>query len=440
VNVLQISTTDGIGGAGRAARRLHQALASAGVDSHIAAGRVDLGGRNVVGIPEAAGGLAGQVLGAERILPRLNRITGEVPFPFPSTRLLERTAIYRRADVIHLHNLHGGYFDYRVLPRWAALRPIVWSLHDMWPLSGHCAYSYGCARWRTGCGSCPLFSPDLKPLDEIAQPPWDNSAAEWRRRDNLYTRTPLTVVAPSRWLLSLASQSHLAAHPETSFHHVPHGLDSDLYAPTHRPEARRALGIDPERPALVFGSASFKSERKGFRYLLEALSEPELRELGLQLLTIGPADERVAGRIPELHAFGGVSDERSQALIFSAADLAVVPSLAENQPLVALEAMSCGTAVVAFAVGGLPELVRDLESGLCVPERDSRALARAISRLLGDRELLDRLSDGARRQVLAEHRLADFARAYRDVYAGALHRRRGDPRTNSSRATAPAAE
>jgi glycosyltransferase involved in cell wall biosynthesis len=107
-------------------------------------------------------------------------------------------------------------------------------------------------------------------------------------------------------------------------------------------------------------------------------------------------------------------------LIYSAADLAVLPSLADNQPLVALEAMSCGTPVVAFAVGGVPELVRDFESGVCVPERNARQLAAAIVRLLDDRELLRRLSDGARRQVLAHHQLAAYGRGHRDVYTAAL--------------------
>jgi glycosyltransferase involved in cell wall biosynthesis len=423
MNVLQISTTDGTGGASRAARRLHDALRRRGVRSRMAVGRVTVGGEDVVAISATMGRpRLGDLLRAEQLVPRLGSLVGELSLPYPSSRLLGRTEIFSEADVIHLHNLHGRYFDYRVLRRWSRSHPVVWTLHDMWAFTGHCAYSFDCERWREGCGPCPLFDPRNRGLDEIPQPPWDNTGAEWRRKHALYGATPLAVVAPSRWLLELAKQSVLARHPGTSFHHVPHGVDTDVYRPVPPDHARDVLRLRRDGSILLFSAASLGQERKGLRYLVEALRGPALRDRDLQVLMLGPTND-LDGALPQARWLGPISDEHLQAVAYSAADLVVVPSLADNQPLTALEAMACGTPVAATKVGGLPELVRDRETGVLFPPRDSGALEASVAQLLDDPQLRRRLSDGARQLVLAHHRLEEQADAYREIYRQRLRER-----------------
>jgi glycosyltransferase involved in cell wall biosynthesis len=415
VNVIHVNTTDGTGGAGRAARRLHDALEQHGITSHLVVGSKQSGDPDATEISAAVRPIAGRLPRLEKVLPRLNRFPGEMALPYPSSRQFDRTGLFKGADLVHLHNLHGKYFDYRVLPRWSTTRPIVWTLHDMWPLTGHCAFSLDCPRWQRGCGECPMFLPGMKRLDAIPQPLWDNSAPEWVRKRATYAKTPLAIVAPSRWLLDLASQSMLASHPETVFLQIPYGLDTDRYRPIAKPEARRLLGLEQDRPMLFFGAADVADERKGARHLLNALHGPELAPYEPQLLTIGKA-AGLEHEYSAVRSFGTVDDEALQALIYSAADVALAPSIADNQPLIALEAMACGTPVVAFAVGGLPEIVRDGVSGFCVPRSDSVALAAAVAPLLANPDLHDRLSEAARRLVLAEHALSRYASSYRDIY------------------------
>jgi glycosyltransferase involved in cell wall biosynthesis len=418
MRVLQLSTTDGAGGAGRAARRLHEALPSVGVSSRLVAAHVDFPAGEVESVAGAAvGSSAAWLLAPEKAPPKLMGLTGQVNVPLPSSHLLARSNSVEWADVVHLHNLHGNWFDLRALRTLARRRPLVWTLHDMWPMSGHCAYSFDCERWRTGCGPCPLFNADRRPLDDIPQPPWDNSGPGWRFKRRLYEELEqLTITAPSRWLIDLARESILAVAPGSSFRQIPHGIDTDTYKPTPRSKARRALGLAPNRAVVLFGAASLAQERKGLRHLAAALRLPPLAGRNLTLLAFGRV-KGLAAELPGLQSLGEIFDERRQSLAYNAADLAVVPSLADNQPLVALEALACGTPVVASAVGGLTELVSHAETGLNVPPGDETSLSKAIAELLDDHELHARLSAQARRQIVERHGLRTQAEAFRELYS-----------------------
>src|SRR5207248_4324578 len=126
---------------------------------------------------------------------------GREDFHFPGTRrLLTLTA--ERPDVVHAHNLHGGYFDLRALPSLSAQVPLILTLHDAWMLSGHCAHSFDCERWRTGCGHCP----DLTIFPAIER---DATAYNWRRKRSIYSKSKLYISAPSRWLMQRVEDSTL---------------------------------------------------------------------------------------------------------------------------------------------------------------------------------------------------------------------------------------
>lgn len=417
MRVVHISTTDGTGGASRAARRLHGGLRHVGVESSMAVGQVTSGGDAVESISTAKGSPLSRLLAVERVSPKLTRLTGEVAFPFPSSRLFHRSQAFGHADLIHLHNLHGAYFDLRILPAWSRRRPLVWTLHDMWPFTGHCAYAFDCDRWNApdGCGPCPLFQPSRRPLDDIPQPPWDNSGSGWRRKRSLYQRTSITVVSPSRWLLDLAQQSLFSHAPGVTFHHIPYGLDTSAFSPQPKAKAREALGLTDDEPVLLYSAASLSQERKGLRHLIDAVRSPALARHAPWLLTFGGGRGSALG-VSKLRSLGTLSDPRLQALAYSAADVTVVPSLADNQPLVALESMACGTPVVGYEVGGIPEIIRQDETGLCAAPGDASALAGSVARLLEDRRLHAKLSTGARHYVRTQHDLVGQARIYADLY------------------------
>nr|MDJ0869634.1 glycosyltransferase [Myxococcota bacterium] len=149
LRVLQLNTSDRGGGAEAVAWNLHRRLAERGVASRLAVGRRRSGAPDVTALPRSPLRDPGARLAAQ-----LDRLRGREDFRFPaSARLLRRPGL--AIDVVHAHNLHGGYFDLRLLPELSQRRPTLVTLHDGWLLSGHCAYSLGCERWRQGCGSCP---------------------------------------------------------------------------------------------------------------------------------------------------------------------------------------------------------------------------------------------------------------------------------------------
>lgn len=420
--VIHISATDGTGGAARAARRLHEGLERQGWESWILAGRLEIGGERVRTLNGATRRVKSRPAGlAEQLWLEGGGLLGERRVPVPSSRRLPRTELFDRADVVHVHNMHGFYLDYTVLPAWARSRPIVVTLHDMWAFTGHCAYSFGCERWRTGCGSCPMWTAAGRRLDEVPRTPWDCSAGEWRRKRDTWRRVVPTVVAPSRWLAQLADQSILTARRQARVKHLPYGIDSELWRPLPQDLARRALGIGDGPPVVLFAAASPDQERKGLAHLTRAWRVVREAWPGALLLMLGAASAPLP-ELPDVRRLGRVDSAALQRLAYSAADAFVLPSLADNQPLTMLESMACGTPVVAFAAGGIPETVRDGQTGLLARAGDPAELAAAVMRVLEDAELRERLGSAARRHIEREHglsdRAADHQRLYQEVLAG----------------------
>ena len=418
--VLHIGTYDVAGGAARAAWRLHRGLEGIGVESWIVAGVHESNEPRATSLVEQTQErMSGPRAAAERLAPKLGRFVGDVRLPLASARRFADTDLFRRADVINLHNLHGNFFDYRVLSRWAQEKAIVWTLHDMWAMTGHVPYSYDCERWRTGCGSCPLREGDARALVDIPQPWMDTTARAWRAKRDTYSRTPMTVVAPSRWLAGLARESILMSHPQSEVHNVGYGLDTGVYRPLDRAEARSILQIPPSAKVVLFSAASIAQPRKGLAPLVAALDSISGRHGELLGLSIGRARGAGDTSFP-MRSLGDTQDEHLQSVAYSAADVVAVPSLADNQPLVMLEAMACGVPVVGSDVGGIPEVVRDEETGVIVPPGDVEALAQALDRLLSDADLRAAMGARARETIEREHTLEGAARSYVELYEGAL--------------------
>lgn len=421
--VVHISTTDGTGGAARAARRVHDGLTLEGWESWIASGIAPIGGERVTTLAKATAPHTPKLLNSlEPFAPYVRGAFGERWMPVPSSRTFPKTDLFRRAAVVNTHNLHGGYFDYTALARWGAAVPIVATLHDMWSFTGHCAYSFGCDRWVDGCHHCPMWR-EKKPLDEIPRTPYDNSRGEWRRKRRTYERTPVTAVAPTRWLADMAERSIL--RPD-AVHHIPYPLDTAAYTAMDRGAARELLGLPDDRPVALFGAAQLHNERKGMRLLTEAVERARLQLPELELLAMGPTGG-MAGELGGAHAVGEVTGAALQRAVYSASDVLVLPSLADNQPLSMLESMSCSRPVVAFDTGGIPETVRHMETGWIAPAGDAEALATGLVTLLSDDDLRGRMGAASRELIERENDLRGQARRYGEVYEAAIerHARRG---------------
>ena len=424
MHILHLNTTAHAGGAARAMYRLHQGLQQQGHHSAIVA-RLNNGLADP-NVHELATLTRPQHRPGDRLLTPAGRIAelslGLPRWAYPYSHYLPHTDLFRQADVLNLHNLPGGYFNYRLLPQLTAAKPTVWTLHDMWPLTGHCAYAYDCERWRTGCHHCPLLRRANHDLVE-PRPTWrDLSRPGWQQKAHLYRQSRLTVVAPSRWLQTLAQQSILG--PAAPIHFIPHGIDLDLFRPGDQAAARHRLGLPAAASVLFFSAQLTGSRRKGLAELLAALAQ--LPPAGATapptwLLTIGEtgAVAHLGGQY-HLRELGYLSDETRIRDCYVAADLFVFPTRADNQPLVLLEALACGTPAVSFAVGGVPEMVREGETGLLAPAGDPAGLAHAIHTLLHNPTLRHRLAHTSRHIATTEYDLKLQVARYEALYKDLL--------------------
>lgn len=317
-----------------------------------------------------------------------------------------------RADLVHLHWIafladwpsFFGSLSSRV--------PIVWTLHDVNPFTGGCHFTGGCERFRKGCGNCPqLHLPDAK----------DASHRTFAVKRAAIRSHRIHVVSPSRWIDRLA-QSSPVWPDSTTFSVIHYGIPSDVFAPEDKPAAKQGFGIAPDRLVIGFGADNLACERKGFRLLREALRIYSQTPGSLPLTGLLMGGGKTSGnqqRIPGLEEtieLGFLGQERDQAGFYSACDLVIVPSLEDNQPQMALEAMSCGTPVVAFEVGGIPEFVRERETGKLVPPGDATELASAIRQLTVDPVLRTGLGRAARKLILDQFPMQGQIEAYQGLY------------------------
>ena len=442
---LLIGASDRVGGAARAMWRLHEGLKAAGCPSRM------LVGKKVSADPAVTAFRPAEGLPARlRRVARLERFYRDPMIPAPGPRfetfstdrseygadLLTR-AVDLAPDLLNLHWATGLFEDRTFLPAAAKAFPLVWTLHDMHPFTGGCHYDRGCGRFAgapiafggtpggapgapgapgasgapgaPGCGRCPQLAGDADR---------DLSRRVWERRAEAFAAIPtgrLTFVTPSRWLGGEVRRSGLCGRFPTET--IPNGLDTNAFQPRDRIVARAALGVPEGAKVVLFLAFGSGNVRKGFDLLRDALGR--VRGVpGLFLLTLGGGAEGPPD-VPR-RELGGIDDDRLLSLVYSAADLFVIPTRADNLPNTVLEAMACGTPSVGFAVGGLPEMIRPNETGLLAAPENVAELADAVAALLTDEALRGRLSETCRRVALAEYSLAVQAERYRALYRRTL--------------------
>src|SRR6266536_1668921 len=272
-------------------------------------------------------------------------------FHFPGTsQLLAMTAPI--PDVIHTHNLHGDYFDLRVLAGISQQIPLIMTLHDAWLLSGHCAHSFSCERWRTGCGHCP----DLMIYPSVQR---DATGYNWRRKREIYARSRLHVATPSRWLMGKVEASMLApAVVEARV--LPNGVDLHTFRPMDKRLARAQLGIDPAARVLLATGVMLRQNRwKDYATLRQAVTQVAAQLEGQDVLLIALGEQAPPERVDrtEIRFVPFQEDPGHVATYYQAADIYVHAALADTFPTGVLEALGCGTPVVATRVGGIPEQI-----------------------------------------------------------------------------------
>lgn len=345
----------------------------------------------------------------EYLLRKVTRRLGLNEMHLVSSYSVKGLPDYLDADLIDFHCLHCETLNYLALPALTRDKPAVFTFHDMWPITGHCHASLECDRWKSGCGNCPHLEID---------PPvsCDATALEWKLKRWAYKHSKFTIVTPSKWLHDNIKESMLGDFPA---HHIPHGVETDVYQPLDQDLCRSALGIPLGKNVILCAMESMQRPLKGASLLVQALQcLPDSLQRDSVLLLFGHSNGDVLKQIqmPVVN-LGYLYNQRLKVMAFSAADLFVNPTRAENFPLVVLESMACGTPVVSFAVGGVAELVRTGLTGyLAVPDQPQDLCDGMVS-LLGDKQRLQSMARQSRQVVEAEYALDLQVQRYIDLYS-----------------------
>ena len=386
MNILQINTADKGGGAEGSAYNLMRRFREAGHNSWLAVGTKYRDDKDVFEIPRAAPiwpflALANGsrkldrrgVPGARRIARILDRLAnparlrewrnGLEEFEFTGCkRLLD--VLPAQPDIIHCHNLHGWFFDLRLLQTLSQRFPVILNLRDTWLIGGHCAYFLDCENWKNGCNGCPRIS--LYPGIHK-----DSAAENWSRKQAIYARSRLYVTAPSEWLISQAKQSMLNA---VQYKVIPNGIDTDVFRPGDKAAARAALSLPADAKLVMFAAAAAKTPFKDQETLAEAVLALHDKVPTLHFLCVG-MEIPALRNIPNMHCISYISSPPKMANCYRAADVFIHTARAEAFGKTITEAMACGTPVAATAVGGIPEQILPGKTGLLSPMGDAAALA-----------------------------------------------------------------
>jgi len=403
LNVLMVNTAQTGGGAGRAGEVLAGALRR---DGH----RV---GAYVRGSPEGHAHHRPAGHWRELRLALAARALGFSDLLHLSSFLWPIRREFAAADVLHLHNLHGEYVSIAALPLWGRLKPLVWTLHDFWPLTGNCATPRACPRWQRACGQCPLLG--VYPLTHV-----DRTRFYRRLKPGLFRAARPRLVTPSQWLADRVRK--IPALRRLPLRVIRLAVDVDLFTPqADIPAARRQLGLAPEWPTVLMSGNHWSDSLKGGDQAVAALRAARQQIPTLQLLVIGHQSETVlaasglTGRaVPFLH------DRTALARAYACADLLLFPSRAENYPLTILEALACGTPVVAYNVGGVPEQIEHERTGWVARDGQPEELAAGVVRVARNPGAAREMGRRGRTFVVRTSSIATVMAQYRDEYRRAI--------------------
>jgi glycosyltransferase involved in cell wall biosynthesis len=287
-------------------------------------------------------------------------------------------------------------------------------------MTGHCSYPSvaGCERWRSGCGACP----DLRDYPPISI---DTTALLWRTKRSLYARCEGTVVAKSRWALELLTGSPLLAGFQKEY--VPNGYRTDVFQPVDKPAARQALGLPPDARTVFVGAPDLSSPRKGADRLGQVLAAVGRSVPGLTVIAVGQDSRSTIEEHAGYRVFraGYLRNDALLATCYNAADATLLTTIADNSPNMMYESLACGVPVVAHRIGGIPDAVLHMETGLLAAPGDATGLAAALVQLLDDGALRARLGAGARALMLRAFSLDLQVERFSSLYTRVIAARRG---------------
>lgn len=419
LKVAHLNTYDGNGGAGRACMRLNRALLSQNIDSkiivHYKFGKNPKIGEFNTNLIQKAWTAAAILL--ERAWAKRYLKAVKTPFSFT---WFGRSVIHhpdvKSADIIHLHWVNHGFLNPKHIAEIAKLnKPVVWTFHDSNAFTGGCHVRYTCDHFERECGDCPLLknaSPD------------DYSHRIWKQKNRAYQQLDFDIIVPSRWMQSSVLRSSLLK--DRSINQIPNTLETDIFKPVDKAEAKRKAGLSEDKFILLSGfMPSRKDMHKGTGYLMESLELLKTR-LGekadqVELVVFGNRDNSNLPDFPFKTTFlGKISNDERLALCYAAAGAFLIPSLEDNLPYTVMESLSCGTPVIAFKTGGIPDMVTHEKNGYLAVYRSSESFADGMEWVINhpDRK---QLNENARQTVMDKFSEQIIAQKHIDLYKQLIH-------------------
>jgi glycosyltransferase involved in cell wall biosynthesis len=367
MKILHINTNEW-GGAAIAAIRLHKALLNSGIDSSILfLNRSDLKTEHGISFLYKAKTILMRILYKYKLLPtRENRFKKLLKWKYDNSSEIYSYAwtdyditqhiAYKRADIIHLHWV-TGFVDYESFFM-KNNKPVIWTLHDQNPFTAICHYSQGCSQFQNQCVKCPIVNHKSIIKSYISK------VKAIKRVDNL------TIISPSNWLFELSKKSNLLNR--FSHFRVSNGLDLSVFKPYEKQLAREVFQIPMDKKIFLFVCDNLENTRKGFSILLNAITQLNRTSLGFYALGFSQ------NKYEHINLLGNIKEEKLLALLYSAADAFILPSLSDNLPNTMLESIACGTPVIAFPIGGIPDAVKHAFTGVLCDSLTSESLKKAI--------------------------------------------------------------
>ena len=312
---------------------------------------------------------------------------------------------FQEADVIHLHWINQGMLSLKGIQKiLQSGKPVVWTMHDIWPATALCHVTLGCERFTTQCENCRLLSGGGSSNDF--------STTVWRRKQRMLAGGSIYFVACSRWLESEAKRSALLKGQKITS--IPNPIDTRIYKVGNKQEARQRLGLPLDKKLILFASQRVTNVNKGMDYLIEACQQLQLADTAVVILG-GHAEEVVSQLSLEAYPLGYVNEEQRIVDVYQAVDVFVLPSLSENLPNTIMEAMACGVPCVGFKVGGIPEEIDHRRNGYVAEYRHAEDLAQGIRWILSEADY-EKLSQNAVQKVMQNYSQQSVALKYLDVY------------------------
>jgi glycosyltransferase involved in cell wall biosynthesis len=412
MRILHLSHFDRKGGACIAAYRQHQALRAAGADSVMWVRHKVTNDPHVFEYRPQS-----DVLSRARRIVRRRRLALNKKQAKPIGEMFDDRSEHGGGELLDLppHDVINvqfsqGFVDLpALLAKIPATTPIVFTLHEMSMFTGGCSYAYDCRGFEKQCGNCPQLGNSQ--LNDFSRQSWMRKNEAYTQRDSLN----LHFAADSHWIASEASKSSLLKDHAVSTMH--YGVDTAIFRPLDNTTCKEILGIPTDRPVIAFAAVSVADKRKGASCLIEAIQQMEEKPF---LLTWGASFPPELEELPHLH-LGSIDSEHLLATVYNAADVFVIPSMEEAFGQTALESLACGRPVIGSDVGGIPDMVRDGETGLLIERGNAVALAAALDQLAQDQDKRAQLGSNARELVLREFSFQKNAESYVELYRAMMN-------------------